>query len=198
MRASPCAGSSCRSCAPAFHRIRHFGFLANSHRAARLALCRRLLARPGSDHGGGHNASPGHHRCAQPCRIPDPEIWPGCGSLVDPFDAAPRAARSCSSPPMTLQPSISGILAAPAPATRARKVVGPRVASTTFSHRSRPSRSCWLASPRRFPPPRDRARRHPEHQGTSDRPLRSPSHPTPRDTPPMARAPPQVRSIRLL
>jgi Putative transposase/Transposase zinc-binding domain len=27
-----------------FHRIRHYGFLANGHRAARLELCRRLLA----------------------------------------------------------------------------------------------------------------------------------------------------------
>jgi len=30
-----------------FHRIRHFGFMANSHRAAKFALCRSLLA----DHG---------------------------------------------------------------------------------------------------------------------------------------------------
>jgi Putative transposase/Transposase zinc-binding domain len=29
-----------------FHRIRHIGFLANSHRAAKLALCRSLLAAP--------------------------------------------------------------------------------------------------------------------------------------------------------
>ena len=29
-----------------FHRIRHYGFLANGHRATRLELCRRLLARP--------------------------------------------------------------------------------------------------------------------------------------------------------
>jgi len=29
-----------------FHRIRHYGYLANGHRAARLALCRRLLAAP--------------------------------------------------------------------------------------------------------------------------------------------------------
>jgi hypothetical protein len=29
-----------------FHRIRHYGFLANGHRAARLDLCRRLLASP--------------------------------------------------------------------------------------------------------------------------------------------------------
>jgi hypothetical protein len=29
-----------------FHRIRHFGFMANGHRAAKLALCRSLLADP--------------------------------------------------------------------------------------------------------------------------------------------------------
>ena len=29
-----------------FHRIRHFGFLANGHRAAKLALCRKLLDAP--------------------------------------------------------------------------------------------------------------------------------------------------------
>ena len=29
-----------------FQRIRHYGFLANGHRADRLALCRRLLAAP--------------------------------------------------------------------------------------------------------------------------------------------------------
>ena len=34
---------------PGFHRIRHFGLLANGHRAARLALCRRLLTRPVDD-----------------------------------------------------------------------------------------------------------------------------------------------------
>ena len=28
-----------------FHRIRHFGFMANRHRAAKLALCRKLLDR---------------------------------------------------------------------------------------------------------------------------------------------------------
>ena len=27
-----------------FHRIRHYGFLGNRHRAEKLALCRRLLA----------------------------------------------------------------------------------------------------------------------------------------------------------
>jgi hypothetical protein len=29
-----------------FHRIRHYGFLANGHRAEKLALCRKLLAAP--------------------------------------------------------------------------------------------------------------------------------------------------------
>ena len=29
-----------------FHRIRHYGYLANGHRAAKLALCRHLLAAP--------------------------------------------------------------------------------------------------------------------------------------------------------
>lgn len=32
-----------------FHRIRHIGFLANRHRTAKLALCRRLLAVPPPD-----------------------------------------------------------------------------------------------------------------------------------------------------
>ena len=32
-----------------FHRIRHIGFLANSHRTAKLALCRALLATPAPD-----------------------------------------------------------------------------------------------------------------------------------------------------
>jgi hypothetical protein len=29
-----------------FHRIRHYGFLANRHRAVKLALCRKLLEVP--------------------------------------------------------------------------------------------------------------------------------------------------------
>ena len=32
-----------------FHRIRHYGFLANGHRVTRLDLCRSLLARPQQD-----------------------------------------------------------------------------------------------------------------------------------------------------
>jgi len=43
-----------------FHRIRHYGLLANGHRADKLALCRKLLKMPpapsdcnSEDHGGG-------------------------------------------------------------------------------------------------------------------------------------------------
>jgi Putative transposase len=32
-----------------FHRIRHYGFLANRHRADKLALCRKLLGEPALD-----------------------------------------------------------------------------------------------------------------------------------------------------
>jgi hypothetical protein len=49
-----------------FHRIRHYGFLANGHRAAKLALCRRLLKtaapRPASEPATGRLS---HDRC--PC-----------------------------------------------------------------------------------------------------------------------------------
>ena len=34
---------------PGFKRIRHYGLLANCHRAAKLGLCRRCLAAPAGD-----------------------------------------------------------------------------------------------------------------------------------------------------
>jgi len=34
---------------PGFQRIRHFGFMANCHRKAKLALCRQLLTAPIQD-----------------------------------------------------------------------------------------------------------------------------------------------------
>jgi hypothetical protein len=36
-----------------FHRIRHYGFLANGHRAAKLVLCRKLLDMPPEAPSGG-------------------------------------------------------------------------------------------------------------------------------------------------
>ena len=47
-----------------FHRIRPFGFLANGHRAVRLALCRRLRAQPVTDRHGERGAEPDSRRGA--------------------------------------------------------------------------------------------------------------------------------------
>ena len=53
-----------------FHRIRHFGFMANGHRAARLALCRSLLAdqQERSDPAAVAKAQPRTHVDAPACR----------------------------------------------------------------------------------------------------------------------------------
>jgi hypothetical protein len=67
---------------PGFHRIRHFGFLANAHRAARLALCRQLLAQP-VDHQQGER----DREADDPPRVPSwrhgpqPDSCPCCGGL---------------------------------------------------------------------------------------------------------------------
>jgi hypothetical protein len=69
-----------------FHRIRHYGFLANRHRADKLALCRRLLTVPASE----PDPSPTEdaaamdrsHRC--PC----------CGSTAISRTTLPRPWRS--------------------------------------------------------------------------------------------------------
>jgi hypothetical protein len=72
-----------------FHRIRHYGFLANGHRAAKLALCRKLLAAPP----------------AQPTLAPhDEEVTrspfdrcPDCGGAMIILGALPRPQPSRSS-----------------------------------------------------------------------------------------------------
>jgi len=52
-----------------FHRIRHYGFLANGHRAQKLALCRKLLAapppEPAAEPAEDAPPTPRHDRC--PC-----------------------------------------------------------------------------------------------------------------------------------
>ena len=57
-----------------FHRIRHYGFLANTHRAEKLALCRRLLAAPPPE----AVAEPGE----DPPSIPQHNRCPCCGSTA--------------------------------------------------------------------------------------------------------------------
>ena len=58
----------------AFHRIRHYGFLANGHRASKLALCRRLLDAP--------HAVPSAEQVGN-TRMPHrPERCPCCGGAM--------------------------------------------------------------------------------------------------------------------
>lgn len=53
-----------------FHRIRHYGFLANGRRTAKLALCRTLL-----------QAQPTIVITAEPAK-PGPDRCPGCGGAM--------------------------------------------------------------------------------------------------------------------
>ena len=75
---------------PGFHRIRHFGFLANGHRAARLALCRQLLAQ--SALGRQSERERDRYRCPPPPQHkPEPVVCPCCGSLSLIVSTLPRA-----------------------------------------------------------------------------------------------------------
>ena len=67
---------------PGFHRIRHFGFLANGHRAARLALCRRLLANTGANQSDDADPIVEANAAALPSPSVVPDICPSCGSLA--------------------------------------------------------------------------------------------------------------------
>jgi hypothetical protein len=69
-----------------FHRIRHYGFLANHGRAAKLALCRHLLAVA---------ASLGDGESQQPDRRPD--VCPSCGGHMEPIGWLPRSRPASSS-----------------------------------------------------------------------------------------------------
>lgn len=57
-----------------FHRIRHYGFLANGHRTARLNLCRRLLATPQQD-----DVEPDPRIVAAPTALAPAHRCPCCG-----------------------------------------------------------------------------------------------------------------------
>ena len=68
-----------------FHRIRHYGFLANRHRADKLALCRRLLAAP----------APAHTGDDKDCqRLPNGarDQCPCCGGQMEPIGPFPRSS----------------------------------------------------------------------------------------------------------
>ena len=68
-----------------FHRIRHYGFLANRERAEKLALCRTLLAV--NEVAGPINRSAECRRAANPA--PDP--CPCCGGQMEPIGSFPRS-----------------------------------------------------------------------------------------------------------
>ena len=58
-----------------FHRIRHYGFLANGHRAAKLALCRRLLDAPATD-------DPAAAAAEDKAPVRSPTACPCCGGVM--------------------------------------------------------------------------------------------------------------------
>ena len=72
-----------------FHRIRHYGFLANGHRAAKLALCHRLLDMPHPE-----PAADPIDNALSPHR---PERCPCCGGVMMVISFLPR--------PMPARPS---------------------------------------------------------------------------------------------
>jgi hypothetical protein len=77
-----------------FHRIRHYGFLANGSRSDKLVLCRRLLAR----HNASTDAAPAadHHKQDRRLTASDFAICSDCGGTMRRIAVVPR---SCSSQP---------------------------------------------------------------------------------------------------
>jgi Putative transposase/Transposase zinc-binding domain len=67
-----------------FHRIRHYGFLANRQRAAKLALCRRLL--------GATSPEPPAKQVEDAVPSHRPDRCPTCGGAMVILDVLPRPA----------------------------------------------------------------------------------------------------------
>src|SRR6202008_5023013 len=67
-----------------FHRIRHYGFLANRRRADKLALCRTLLAATAA-------TLLSESRERQRLADPVPDMCPGCGGRMEPIGPFPRS-----------------------------------------------------------------------------------------------------------
>jgi hypothetical protein len=72
-----------------FHRIRHYGFLANGHRAAKLVLCRRLLDVP--------LAETSAKQAENTLTPHGPERCPCCGGAMVILSILPRSTPSRSS-----------------------------------------------------------------------------------------------------
>ena len=65
-----------------FHRIRHYGFLANGHRDEKLALCRRLL--------GERSPEPHAEQMQDSLQPRTPERCPSCGGAMIVLGILPR------------------------------------------------------------------------------------------------------------
>src|SRR6266850_1929478 len=79
-----------------FHRIRHYGYLANGHRAAKLADCRRLLAVP-------EPATPApaadYRERYQQLTGRSLDLCPWCGGSMIEIGVIPRASTFASAAP---------------------------------------------------------------------------------------------------
>jgi hypothetical protein len=73
-----------------FHRIRHYGFLANHGCAEKLAQCRALLAATAA-------ASPDSHQDSKRPSDPAPDLCPACGGHMEPIGWFPRPRPASSS-----------------------------------------------------------------------------------------------------
>jgi Putative transposase len=79
-----------------FHRIRHIGFLANRHRAMKLALCRALL----------DTAEPSAAVCIESGSLPDRNDAPACplcGGIMRITSLVPPSSADCAGPGATFR-----------------------------------------------------------------------------------------------
>ena len=83
-----------------FHRIRHYGFLANGARSDCLALCHRLLDT--RDTGAASEPTDNHTRGDRPCTAADFAICPDCGGTMRRIATVPR---SCNPQPFSCDTS---------------------------------------------------------------------------------------------
>jgi len=83
-----------------FHRIRHYGFLANGARSDCLALCHRLLDT--RDTGAASEPTNNHTRGDRPCTAADFAICPDCGGTMRRIATVPR---SCNPQPFSCDTS---------------------------------------------------------------------------------------------
>jgi hypothetical protein len=82
-----------------FHRIRHYGFLANGARADSVALCQRLLD---SRHSGACEPADNRSKGDRPLIAADFAICPDCGGTMRQIAAVPR---SCNPQPFSCDTS---------------------------------------------------------------------------------------------